>query len=49
MSFGKVVQVMGPSVDIEFEADQLPLILNALEIDLDAEKRLGEAQSRIMY
>jgi len=34
MSFGKVVQVMGPSVDIEFETDQLPKMLNAVTIDL---------------
>ncbi|HCM42618.1 MAG TPA: F0F1 ATP synthase subunit beta [Candidatus Omnitrophica bacterium] len=33
MSFGKVVQVMGPSVDIEFETDQLPKMLNAVEIE----------------
>ncbi len=32
MSFGKVVQVMGPSVDIQFETDQLPAIYNAVEI-----------------
>ena len=24
MSFGKVVQVMGPSVDIQFDPEQLP-------------------------
>lgn len=34
MASGKVVQVMGPSVDIEFEAEQLPKILNAIEIKL---------------
>ena len=33
MSFGKVVQVMGPSVDIQFDPDNLPAILNALEIE----------------
>ncbi len=33
MSFGKVVQVMGPSVDIEFGTDQLPKMLNAIEIE----------------
>ncbi len=33
MSFGKVVQVMGPSVDIEFGTDQLPKMLNAVEIE----------------
>ena len=34
MSFGKVDQVMGPSVDIEFGTDQLPKMLNAVTIDL---------------
>ncbi|OQA57530.1 MAG: ATP synthase subunit beta [Candidatus Omnitrophica bacterium ADurb.Bin277] len=34
MSFGKVIQVTGPSVDVEFEAGKLPPILNALEIDI---------------
>ena len=33
MSSGKIVQVMGPSVDIQFEADSLPALLNAVEID----------------
>ncbi len=34
MSFGKVIQVMGPSVDVEFEAGQLPKMLNALEVEM---------------
>ena len=34
MSFGKVIQVMGPSVDVEFEAEQLPQMLNALEVEM---------------
>ncbi len=33
MSKGKVVQVVGPTVDVEFPADQLPNILNAITID----------------
>ncbi|OGW72380.1 MAG: F0F1 ATP synthase subunit beta [Omnitrophica bacterium GWA2_52_12] len=33
MSVGKIVQVMGPSVDIQFPADSLPPLLNAIEID----------------
>ncbi len=32
-SFGKIIQVMGPSVDIQFEPDSLPAIFNALEIE----------------
>ena len=34
MSFGKVIQVMGPSVDVEFEAEQLPKMLNAMEVEM---------------
>ncbi len=34
MSIGKVVQVVGPSVDIQFDPDSLPKILNAIEIEL---------------
>ena len=34
MNFGKVIQVMGPSVDVEFEAEQLPQMLNALEVTM---------------
>ena len=34
MNTGKVIQVMGPSVDVEFETDHLPQILNALEIKM---------------
>jgi len=33
MAFGKVVQVVGPSVDIQFDNDTLPQILNAVEIE----------------
>jgi len=32
MQVGKVVQVMGPSVDIQFESGYLPQILNAIEL-----------------
>jgi F-type H+-transporting ATPase subunit beta len=30
---GKIVQVIGPTVDVAFEPDQLPQILNAIKID----------------
>src|SRR5438552_5333090 len=33
MTKGKVVQVVGPTVDVEFPADQLPGILNAIRIE----------------
>jgi len=34
-NWGKVVQVIGPTVDCEFPSDRLPNILNALKIDDD--------------
>lgn len=37
MSFGKIVQVIGPSVDIQFEPESLPKILNAVEIEMTVE------------
>ena len=32
MSQGKIVQVIGPVVDVEFEPGKLPAIYNALEV-----------------
>ncbi len=34
MSKGKVTQIVGPVLDLEFPAGQLPAILNALDVDL---------------
>jgi F-type H+-transporting ATPase subunit beta len=36
-NIGKIVQVIGPTVDCEFDSDKLPNILNAIKIE-DAEK-----------
>jgi F-type H+-transporting ATPase subunit beta len=33
MTKGKVVQVLGPTVDVEFPSDKLPAILNAIRIE----------------
>jgi F-type H+-transporting ATPase subunit beta len=35
-NIGKIVQVIGPTVDLEFPSDRLPLILNAVRIRDDA-------------
>jgi F-type H+-transporting ATPase subunit beta len=40
MSIGKIVQVMGPVVDVEFETEELPEIYSALEIKLEGDSRL---------
>jgi len=39
-NIGKVVQVIGPTVDCEFEADKLPEILNAIKIE-DKERKIN--------
>jgi len=47
MSFGKIIQVMGPSVDVEFETDHLPSILNALEVELNGKTLVLEVAQHI--
>ena len=44
MGKGKVVQVIGTVVDVEFPPDQLPTLFNALEIDSDGEKLTLEVE-----
>ena len=39
-TIGKVVQIMGPVVDVDFAGQELPEIYNALEIDRGEDKRL---------
>ena len=38
---GTIVQVMGPVVDVKFEADHLPAINNAIKIEIPAEENNG--------
>ncbi len=47
MAKGKVVQVIGTVVDIEFPPDGLPTIYNALEIDNQGEKLVLEVEQHI--
>jgi F-type H+-transporting ATPase subunit beta len=39
-NIGKIVQVIGPTVDVEFQSDRLPNILNAIKIE-DKEKGIN--------
>ncbi|MBA2252678.1 MAG: F0F1 ATP synthase subunit beta, partial [Nitrospirales bacterium] len=41
MSTGKVIQVIGPVVDVEFPADQLPNIYNAIRVDQAENAKAG--------
>jgi F-type H+-transporting ATPase subunit beta len=44
---GRIVQVMGPVVDVEFPPDQLPEIYNGLEISRDGGKLVVEVQNHL--
>ena len=47
MAKGKVAQVIGTVVDIEFPPDQLPALYNGIEITTDGNKIVLEAQEHI--
>jgi len=42
MSTGKIVQVIGPVVDMEFPAGKLPAIYNAIHIPLSTKEKPGD-------
>ena len=42
MNKGKIVQVMGPVVDVEFKEGELPSIKDALEVSVDGQRRVME-------
>ncbi|MEX2598808.1 MAG: F0F1 ATP synthase subunit beta [Dehalococcoidia bacterium] len=44
---GKVVQVIGTVVDVEFPPEQLPGIYNALELELNGEKLILEVEQQV--
>ncbi|MBI2849717.1 MAG: F0F1 ATP synthase subunit beta [Chloroflexi bacterium] len=47
MATGKVVQIIGTVVDVEFPSDKLPQLLNAIEITADSGKIVLEVQEHI--
>ncbi len=47
MAKGKVAQVIGTVVDIEFPPDELPALFNAIEIATDGDKIVLEAQEHV--
>ena len=47
MNKGKIVQVMGPVVDVEFENQDLPYIKDALTVELNGKKLVMEAAQHI--
>jgi F-type H+-transporting ATPase subunit beta len=40
MQTGKVIQVIGAAIDIEFAQDHLPAIQNAIEIEMEGNKKI---------
>ena len=46
MATGKVVQIIGTVVDVEFPADELPSLFDALELDNVGEKRAPSCARR---
>ncbi|MBC8458355.1 MAG: F0F1 ATP synthase subunit beta, partial [Deltaproteobacteria bacterium] len=47
MAKGKVAQVIGTVVDIEFPPDELPALYNAIEVATDSGKIVLEAQEHV--
>ena len=46
-NIGKVIQIIGPVLDIRFENGHLPNLLNAIEIDYNGEKVVCEVATQI--
>lgn len=47
MNKGKITQIVGAVVDVEFSAGELPKILNALEVERDKEKLILEVEQHL--
>ena len=47
MAVGRIVQVIGTVVDVEFPPDQLPNLFDALELDNNGERLVLEVQQHI--
>lgn len=46
-NYGKIVQVMGPVVDVAFSGAALPQIKEALEVELDGRREVMEVAQHI--
>ncbi len=47
MGVGKIVQIIGPVVDVEFAPDELPALYNALEVDLRGSRLILEVEQHL--
>ena len=46
-SVGKIVQVIGPVIDVEFEPEQLPELYNAVTVKIDDRQLVAEVEQHI--
>jgi F-type H+-transporting ATPase subunit beta len=46
-NIGKVVQVIGPVLDVEFEPEQLPELYNAVTVQVDSSQLVAEVEQHI--
>src|SRR6266511_789877 len=46
-NIGKVVQVIGPVLDVEFEPEQLPELYNAVTVTIDSRQLVAEVEQHI--
>src|SRR3989475_6844908 len=46
-NIGKVVQVIGPVLDVEFEPEQLPELYNAVTVNIDSRQLVAEVEQHI--
>ena len=47
MEKGKIVEIMGPVVDVEFESGKLPMIKDALTVELDGKTKVMEVAQQL--
>ncbi len=47
MNIGRIVQVMGPVVDVEFANNDIPFIKNALEVTVEGKRRVMEVAQHV--
>ena len=47
MEKGKIVEIMGPVVDVEFESGKLPMIKDALTVQLDGKTKVMEVAQQL--
>ena len=47
MAVGKIVQVIGTVIDVEFPPDELPNLFDAIELDNSGKKLILEVQQHV--